>query len=248
MAGLVGEANMAFANGDDAKAAEYLLTVIKECPDAPDPFLTLGLIYENRNQPEVAIEYLMIAAHLIERDPAVWKRCANIWRDLHDDHRAIFCYGRAIKFYDSKAGGPAHDFDSMWQRIQLYKNIGDYKKGVDALLTLLKLRPNDPDATKELARMYHSTGQLEQAEQLLEQQFKRMRTAVDAGDETTVVDLDVVNMYAEVQISMGHYAESCSIIQWAQQAYKATLENPFPLDLLYALAPWKQVFSSRNRR
>jgi general transcription factor 3C polypeptide 3 (transcription factor C subunit 4) len=232
MAALVGEANMAFANGEDAKALEYLLRVIQECPNAPEPFMTVGLIYEDRKQPDQAVEYLMIAAHLLGRDAPLWKRCANMWRELKDDRRALYCYNKAIKFYEPKPGA-SHDFDSLWQRIQLYKNLTEYKKCTDALYSLLKLRPNDPDATKELARVFHMSEQLDKAEQTLKDSFDRMKTAIDARDATVVMDLDVINMLAEIQISAHHFDDASNTIHWAQTNFHETPESPFPMDLTY---------------
>jgi len=75
---LLGEANFAFAERNFDKAKMYLEEVIKECPQAPEPFHTLGLLYDELGQTEKAIKYFLIAAHLTENEVGLWKQLGEL--------------------------------------------------------------------------------------------------------------------------------------------------------------------------
>ena len=54
--GEMGEANAMYASGEYNEAAKLLLEVVRQAPNCPDPYQTLGLIYEEMNNTKKALE------------------------------------------------------------------------------------------------------------------------------------------------------------------------------------------------
>jgi tetratricopeptide (TPR) repeat protein len=52
--------------------------VIRLAPNNPDPYQTLGMIYEELGNERKALDFLMIAAHLSPKDAQLWYRLAEM--------------------------------------------------------------------------------------------------------------------------------------------------------------------------
>ncbi|KAF0732194.1 hypothetical protein AaE_009237, partial [Aphanomyces astaci] len=61
---LMGEANAAYISGDHAKAIAMLKDFVKKAPTVPDPYHTLGVIYEKLQDRTKAIQFFLIACSL----------------------------------------------------------------------------------------------------------------------------------------------------------------------------------------
>ena len=60
----MGEANAAYMSGDLDRAIAMLKDFIKKAPTVPDPYHTLGLIYEKQGDVQKAIQFYLIACTL----------------------------------------------------------------------------------------------------------------------------------------------------------------------------------------
>lgn len=93
----MGEANVRYARGDIETSKKMCFEVIRQVPDAYEPYLTLSQMYENIN-PKKYKGYLMLASHLAPKDIGILTRLADLHMQEGDIILAIRCYSRVIKF------------------------------------------------------------------------------------------------------------------------------------------------------
>ena len=77
---MVGLANQAFLAGDYGESCTLLHEAIRVCPHAYEPYHTLGIIHEEREDINKALLFYMVAAHLKPKDSDLWKRLATLSR------------------------------------------------------------------------------------------------------------------------------------------------------------------------
>lgn len=94
--GLMGEANLRFVRGDLATAKKMCYEVIRNCPDAFEPYLTLSQMYENKNRKKYR-GYLLLASHLFPAGIDIWCRLADSYLQENQPMQAIKCYTSAMK-------------------------------------------------------------------------------------------------------------------------------------------------------
>lgn len=77
---LMGLANQCYVAKKYGEAITHLLEVIKESPESPEAYQTLGLIHEELSELDKAISYYIIAAHLGKKDSEgdLWRRLARL--------------------------------------------------------------------------------------------------------------------------------------------------------------------------
>ena len=119
LSALLGTAHMHYAAGDSDEAIPLLMEVIRNAPNFPDPYHTLGLIYKDRGDMDQALEYSKIAAYLTPKNPVLWKDVALMARELGHAGVAIDLYSRVLR-YDST------DFAALEERATLYSETGEY--------------------------------------------------------------------------------------------------------------------------
>jgi hypothetical protein len=64
VAKMLGEANMCYVSQDFTAAIRLLEEVVRQAPRVSDPYHTLGLVYEEMEDPQRALECYLIAAYL----------------------------------------------------------------------------------------------------------------------------------------------------------------------------------------
>ena len=75
---MLGDATMKFAFRDFHAATALLLEVVRVAPGLPHPYQTLGLIYEEMEQPKKALKLYTMAAQLSQRDAQQWRHLASL--------------------------------------------------------------------------------------------------------------------------------------------------------------------------
>ena len=93
----LGEATLEYAAQNYPKAIELLQEVIRLSPNNPDPYHTLGVIYEEMNNERKALDFLMIAAHLSSKDAQLWYHLAEMSNRQKNPRQALYCLGSALK-------------------------------------------------------------------------------------------------------------------------------------------------------
>ncbi|XP_031635325.1 general transcription factor 3C polypeptide 3 [Contarinia nasturtii] len=132
--GLMGEANLRFARGQNDLAEKVCLEIIRQVPLAPEPFLTLAQIHDSN--PEKYLQFSLIAAHLNPADSEQWIRIAQFCIEQNDIKRAINCYTKAIKFNPK-------DIELRLKRIELLESIEDEKMAFRCWYSLVFIIPSE---------------------------------------------------------------------------------------------------------
>jgi general transcription factor 3C polypeptide 3 (transcription factor C subunit 4) len=68
-----------------------------------------GVIYEEMNRLERAVEFFIIAAHLSKRDIELWRHAAIMSKELGNFNRAIYCFNKILKI-------EPNDTEALWER------------------------------------------------------------------------------------------------------------------------------------
>uniref|UniRef100_A0A1S3XGB5 General transcription factor 3C polypeptide 3-like n=1 Tax=Nicotiana tabacum TaxID=4097 RepID=A0A1S3XGB5_TOBAC len=69
----LGDATLHYAHGRYEEAIHVLNEVIRLSPNLPDPYHTLGLIYNAIGDKKRSMDFYMLAAHLAPKDASLWK-------------------------------------------------------------------------------------------------------------------------------------------------------------------------------
>lgn len=154
---LMGSATLAFMLKRYDEAEESLKRIIDASPKAVAPYRTLGLIYEEREQKEKALEIYMQAAEIDRNDRHLWKRNAALWEEAGNPEKAIYCLTQALK------GTYGGDEDALRGRGQLYLSLKKYRKAALSFIKLAKLVPEDLEVAKMVIFVYRKVGQAERA-------------------------------------------------------------------------------------
>ena len=130
--GLVGEANIRMARGDTDTAEKMFHEVITQNPYLPEPYEGLATLYEGCDQPERALLFDQLAAHM---KPGVtsgeeWARLGADALKLEHTSQAADCYRRAV----SKSPGEP---DYLLALAGLMERRGDRRRAVHCYRRLL---------------------------------------------------------------------------------------------------------------
>lgn len=181
------KANEAFVNNDLDNALRLYSEVIKMDKNNFSAYKTLGEIYKMKNDLNKCSNIWLLAAHLNPKDVEFWKTVAELSVELGHFKQGIYCYRRAITASGKK------DFDSIFARACLYREIGKFKRASSALLKLRTLLPHDSRIVRELAKVYVEEGRVNDAislyTKILDDNVK-YRKLIDKGEDVTLDNID----------------------------------------------------------
>nr|CAI5838401.1 unnamed protein product [Callosobruchus analis] len=143
--GLMGEANLRYARGDIETAKRMCFEVIRQCPEAAEPYHTLAQMYENVNMKKYK-GYLLLACHLEPSNVVLVCRLAEVCVQENNVLGAIRWYSRGIKH-------SPRNIELHIKRLELLKQKEEYKKMVLVAKTTLanNLPPSDHELIVSLA-------------------------------------------------------------------------------------------------
>jgi general transcription factor 3C polypeptide 3 (transcription factor C subunit 4) len=202
---LLSQANEAFVNLDLDNALKLYTKVIKMDKNNFSAYKTLGEIYRMKDELNKCSNIWLLAAHLNPKDVDFWKTVAELSVELGHFKQAIYCYRRAI----SSSGGK--DYDAIFSRACLYREVGKYKRASFGLLKLRSLLPSDPRIVRELAKVYVEESRVNDAismyTKILDDNVK-FRKLIDKGEN---VKLDNINFdWSELNILSELYASKAA--------------------------------------
>jgi general transcription factor 3C polypeptide 3 (transcription factor C subunit 4) len=106
---------------------------------------SLALIYEETGDLKKALEFYMIAAHILVKDVELWKRVGKLSRyatsyliflnstfdsvlsrDQNLLRQSAYCYSKAVRFDPS-------DAEAHWERAQLYGTMGEHRRSLECM-------------------------------------------------------------------------------------------------------------------
>ena len=222
---ILGRGHNAFLKRDYDSAIPLLEEVVRIAPGIPDPFVTLGAIYEELNDPKRAIEALLVAVHLTPADAELWKRVATMSQTIGNFDQSIYCYRRCIKATSSEEDLQQYqtDFANVLVRAQ------KYSEAVVILRTLFQSATGEDALSlgSLLAKSLYNINQKTEAMTVLE-------SLMDPRKETTM-DANVINMLAEVYIDVREYGRCFTLLTSVLDI--DNLEDPekCPVDLVAKL-------------
>lgn len=162
VAALMGQANVAYVQKQYPKAIELYLQVVQRAPASPEPYYSLGLVYEEGGDADRAASYFLIAAHLQPRaEGELWRKIAALLVQVDPPRKeqAIYCLTRAIKApKPSKAEYRIEDdFPLFWLRAKFQLETGQYRSVITGFGVALRAHftqdPEDLEMFLQVAKL-----------------------------------------------------------------------------------------------
>ncbi|GMM27820.1 transcription factor TFIIIC subunit [Martiniozyma asiatica (nom. inval.)] len=192
---ILGQANEAFVKNDLDTALKHYSEVIKMDKNNFSAYKTLGEIYRLKGDLNKCSNIWLLAAHINSWDIEFWKTVAELSVELGHHKQAIYCYRRAITSSNGK------DWDAIFSRACLYREVGKFKRATDGLLRLRSALPTESKVVRELAKVYVEEGRINDAISLYTQildenvQYRKM---IERGEN---VELDNITFdWSELNI------------------------------------------------
>uniref|UniRef100_A0A8C5S9J3 Ral transcription factor IIIC subunit 3 n=1 Tax=Laticauda laticaudata TaxID=8630 RepID=A0A8C5S9J3_LATLA len=219
--GLMGEANIRFARGEHEEAILMCMEIIRQAPLAYEPFSTLAMIYEDQGDMEKSLQFELIAAHLNPSDTEEWVRLAEMSLEQDNIKQAVFCYSKALK-YD------ATNVRYLWERSNLYKQLGEHKLAMDGYRRILNLlTPLDGERfmllARDMAKSYYEANDIIAAIEIMEEAFTKHQSLVSMED---------VNIAAELYISNKQYDKALAV---TSEKITCSIPDGVPIDITVKL-------------
>ncbi|CDO92765.1 unnamed protein product [Kluyveromyces dobzhanskii CBS 2104] len=159
VAQLLSEANEAYVRNDIQVAEQLYNKVIKADAKNFAAYKTLGDIYHLQGRFNDCCNSWFLAAHLNSSDWEFWKMVAELSAELSHVRQAIYCYTRAIRINNE-------EWESMYNRALLYKEIGQLGRAFDGFQKLYAYDPLDANILRELAVIYVEYNRVSEAIEL----------------------------------------------------------------------------------
>ena len=213
----LGSANILYAQGKLEDAKRLLMHVVKASPDTLDAFQTLAQIYEELGEKEKALKFMLIAAHLDDKNTEQWKLLAQKSMESNELRQAVYCLSKVLQLRPG-------DAECRRARADIYEMVGEGSKAIESYEELLKSNPNDVHVVHSLARCCYAAKDGKRAERVLE-------AWMDANPSE--VDLTSVNMLAEIYMFTRHYSNVVKLIDQNADVfgYHEGGDEEIPLDL-----------------
>lgn len=187
--GLMGEANLSYARGQNELAEKICLEIIRQVPLAPEPFLTLAQIHDSN--PEKYLQFSLIAAHLNPADSDQWVRIAQFCIEQNDIKRAINCYTKAIKFNPK-------NIELRLKRIRLLDSIDDKKMAFRCWYSLVFIIPAEDggfllDTAKMVVERFFELQQYTKALEVMAYAYRKVPELFKNEDINQLLELLILN-------------------------------------------------------
>ncbi|KYQ89004.1 transcription factor IIIC-gamma subunit [Tieghemostelium lacteum] len=236
---LISQGNGEYSRGEMDSAFNTFAEVVRLAPHYHTAYTILSNIKETQGDRKSALSFLFYGAQIKGNDNDLWKRCADMSRDLQEFDQSLYCYSKAIK-------NDPDDLDSIWERSKVYLTQGSYMKAISDLKLLESKRPNDPQVIQEMARIYDRVEQIDEAIELLEKFMvvELENTIADLSYDSINLLLDLYNkskdyqktitLYKKIQIKMNNlYEIPIDMVLNGCIAYFAMGNNPEIAEYLF---------------
>lgn len=180
---LIGEGNTAYVDGDLQEAIRIMTEVIRIEPRAVSAWSVLATCYRELDEPVKALQVGIMGAHL-RHDPDEWHQLARQSRDSGHSQQALYCLGKAMRL------GPTN-FDAIWDRASLAKEVGDLPAARNAYLAMLKRFPHDTIILTELRHILIELGDLRLCSKLYQEAFDHYTTIYPEGKPPEIASSNI---------------------------------------------------------
>lgn len=197
--GLMGEANLCFARGRHDDAVKMCMEVVRLAPRAPEPFQTLGMIYEAKGEAQRALQFALIGAYLSPQDADEWSRLGQLSLEQGDLKQATACYVQAVRAEPSNA-------ELRFELCSLYEQAGEKKRALACCTALVQQMGQGAPClqlSRELVKVHHQRGNLSAARQVLLNAVLKFPAHVSSED---------INMLLELQLADKMYPAALMVL------------------------------------
>lgn len=209
----LGDATLHYAHGRYEEAISVLTEVVQLAPYLPDPFHTLGLVYNSMGEKKKATDCCMIAAFLGPKESSLWKLLVTWSIEQGNTEQAWFCLNKAI------TADPG-DITLRYHHASLYMEIGEYQKAADSYYQIVQVCPDNVEALQTATMLYKKCGQFERAIGILEDYLK---------DHPPKDDPSAVEMLVSIYMERNEHSKALEHIEYAKRVCGCGEE--FPLNL-----------------
>ncbi|XP_059608474.1 general transcription factor 3C polypeptide 3 [Phlebotomus argentipes] len=198
--GLMGEANLCYARGDNELAKKVCLEIIRQVPLAAEPFHTLAQIYEMTDT-EKCMQFMLIAAHLDPGDTHHWMRLSELSEEAGNMKQAVFCLTKALK-YDPR------NFELRLKRIELLEKMGEDRFVLQCYFTMISYIPENQgeyllSVAKKVAHKFHQENNCQKALEAMRRAYEKIPNLFTTAD---------LNLLLELLMMQGMYEKAVEIL------------------------------------
>ncbi|XP_055832295.1 uncharacterized protein LOC129901198 isoform X2 [Solanum dulcamara] len=211
----LGDATLHYAHGRYEEAKRVLREVIRLSPNLPDPYHTLGLIYDAMGDKKRAMNFYMLAAHLSPKDASLWNLLVAWSTEQGDMKQTRYCLSKAIT-------ADPEDVSLRYQRASIYIELGDYQKAAESYEQIARRCPNDVEVLKKAVQFYRKCGKHECSVGILEDYLKNHQTEAD---------LSVIHLLAVIHMEHNAHSKALDLIECAKQRYFTGKQMPLNLSI-----------------
>lgn len=215
--GMMGQANLCFAQGDNAMAEKLCLEIIRQEPMAAEPYLTMSQIYENTDE-EKYNQLLLIAAH-VNSTVFQWTQVAEVFLEKGNLEQASICYAKATRC-DPK------DLTIRLKRLDILKALGEEKHVLHCTYCMLGFIPKDQhelliSQAKWVAQKYHQEGLMTKSLDAMLKAYSKVPEHFTTQDVHSLIELLLKNkQYRKcLNVLIFHTGLSVKIKQKAKDSY-----------------------------
>ncbi|CAO2824772.1 unnamed protein product [Amaranthus hypochondriacus] len=209
----LGDANLHYAHGRYEDAVSLLTEVVRLAPNLPDPYHTLGLVYNSMGEKKKSIEFYMLAAFLGPKDSSLWKVLVTSSIEQGNIGQAWYCLSKAITADQT-------DISLKYLRASLCMEAGDLLRAAESYEQIYKICFDDVEALKKAAMLYKQSGQFERSIIILEDYL---------NVKSSEADLSVVDMLVLSLMESNSYTKALQHVEHAKKVCGSV--NEFPLCL-----------------
>ncbi|XP_063548142.1 general transcription factor 3C polypeptide 3 [Cydia strobilella] len=246
--GLMGEANLRFVRGDKETAEKMCHEIIKQVPNAPEPYQTLAQIYEN--DPDKFMQFSLLAAHLSPSDATEWLRLAALSKQRNDVKQEMLCYTQAIR-------ADPHNLANHMKRLELFISLEEAKYPVHTLcLSRVKcyhkiatsMPPTEGETIMKYAKMaatlYHNNNESENALVVMTAAYNKcanlfsmeetnifLELLISQKQYQTCIEVFVANAGVEIEAEIQTIENAYHMLEEQTNYLNCTLPNSLPIDL-----------------
>lgn len=192
------------------KAHKLVNEAITLNPEVYAAHALLSEIFAAKGEKDKAFTALFSAAHTNPRDPSVWKKVADasLARLDEDRHRAladaVYCYARMIEINPK-------DYDALFQRALLNKQLGYKRKALKEFERLLNMLPHASNILYQIAEICIDLKEVQTAKSYYDETIRHYQSP--EFEETSDFTWNDVNIYVELFSYMNRYAEGISMLK-----------------------------------
>jgi tetratricopeptide (TPR) repeat protein len=237
---LMGKANSSFVSHDFPKAIEYLYEVIKISNESPEPYKTLGLIYEELQEFEKSLGLFMVAVHLDPQDSDTLLKIVNISLGQGRMREAVYFLNKAIISLGNSAS-----FELFTKLSSIHISLGDSRKGIFCFYRYLMKAANsdeyniDEVAFQNIAQLSIDCNSVDTAislfERIIDYLIKKKSLEASWSPINLLFELLIIQKnYGRIIELLNVYLDSHGLISLSQDLFSSSIIDklqPIPEDI-----------------